>query len=446
MVASLSAGAAEEKSDSETVVVLASGVGTTAENAVKNALANAVEKAVGLVVDAETVVKNDQIIREQIITYSDAYVSGYDEISRGKSPDGLTTIRIKATVQRKKLAEKLKAANVARIEVKGADLFAEAVTRLKQETDAAMIVRRAFENFPGDILKAEPVGKPRIIAKTATEATVGITVEYRMDTARYTKWLTSVRPFLIKAATKSFQVRWDPNQMRLPVMADPSYRPADDPAIPWEKRPDKSGRCWVPREYWRKSYLLVGFIPPWWPDVHLDSGIVLLESQDTTAGILLLFDETAYREAAHRAVALPAVSVSLKSAEGDDIATEDRAAIFGHMGSRWFAWPFWLSVGGQTFTPVARDAYPGTYGRDNDEIVPTDARPKKEAVSGLLRQGQKLIIWPYCSGNERLVPAFRYEHVFELPLDKLAKVKQVEVKMSTRNDAVDERGAERRSP
>jgi hypothetical protein len=150
-VLSILGGLASGEDPEPQTVVVASGAGATAENALKNAFANAVEQAVGLVVDAETIVKNDKIIREQVLTYSNAYISKYEELGREKTADGLITVRIKAIVEKKKLAEKLAAVTVTTAKVEGRDLFARAVTQLKEEKDAAAINRAAKSHLEGRI-------------------------------------------------------------------------------------------------------------------------------------------------------------------------------------------------------------------------------------------------------------------------------------------------------
>ena len=95
-----------------TTEVVATGVGIDADKALRNALMNAVQQAVGLVVDVETLVKNEAIVKDQILTYSDGYVEHFDKIKEGKRDDGLYEIKIKAIVKRRQLVEKLKDSKV----------------------------------------------------------------------------------------------------------------------------------------------------------------------------------------------------------------------------------------------------------------------------------------------------------------------------------------------
>ena len=86
--------------------VVVTGVGTDSETAMQNAFSQAMEQSVGLLVDAETVVKNDRLIRDEILTYSRGYVEKYEVVSRWQD-GGLHHTKIRAVVARDKLVEKL---------------------------------------------------------------------------------------------------------------------------------------------------------------------------------------------------------------------------------------------------------------------------------------------------------------------------------------------------
>ena len=86
--------------------VIVTGVGTDPEKAAQNAFSQAIEQTVGVLVDAETVVKNDQLIRDEILTYSRGYVEKYEIVKRWQE-DGLHHATIRASVARDKLVEKL---------------------------------------------------------------------------------------------------------------------------------------------------------------------------------------------------------------------------------------------------------------------------------------------------------------------------------------------------
>ena len=165
---------AEAKPKAGTQTIVAEGVGATADEAIKDAYRNAVREVVGAVVDADTLVKNDEVIDDKVLTYSDGFIKSYEEVEGSKKvKSGLHRIKIKAQVERRSVIAKLKAANVTVKEVDGKGLFAEAVTQLDAEKDAAALLKKQFEGFPQSCLTATIIGKPEIVEKTADQAKVG---------------------------------------------------------------------------------------------------------------------------------------------------------------------------------------------------------------------------------------------------------------------------------
>ena len=78
--------------------VLVKGVGTTKEQALKDAYRDAVERAVGLYIDAETQVCNDAVIKDEILTHSNAYIETFEVVDESQERE-LFKVRILATVK-----------------------------------------------------------------------------------------------------------------------------------------------------------------------------------------------------------------------------------------------------------------------------------------------------------------------------------------------------------
>ena len=72
--------------------------GRTPKEALKDAFRQAVQQVVGVAVDAETQVKNDEVIADKVLTYSDGLITKYEEVSKTERK-GLVRIKIKATVE-----------------------------------------------------------------------------------------------------------------------------------------------------------------------------------------------------------------------------------------------------------------------------------------------------------------------------------------------------------
>jgi hypothetical protein len=170
--------AEDNKSQAEITNIMATGIGLDPDSAFKNALSNAVQQAVGTVVDAETLVKNEQIVKDQVLTYSDAFVTEVEKIKTVKRSDGLFESSIKASVQKRKLIEKLKENNISITSVDGTSLFAETLTQIKGQTDANALFEKSLEGLPIGLINPRIVDqKPQIIEKTSNGAKVSWKIE-----------------------------------------------------------------------------------------------------------------------------------------------------------------------------------------------------------------------------------------------------------------------------
>ena len=193
--------------DSGTSQVIAEGIGATADESLKDAFRNAVRQVVGAVVDAETLVKNDKIISDKVLTYSDGFVKTYDEISK-KQDKGLFRTKIKATVERRSVIAKLKAANITIKDVDGKGIFAEVVTQLDAEKNAKELMEKTLEGFPLNVLKVEVVGKPNIVRKDAARATIRLRIKFVVDLDAYKSFSQRCQELLDKMAKEKgdFQI------------------------------------------------------------------------------------------------------------------------------------------------------------------------------------------------------------------------------------------------
>ncbi len=134
----------------DTVKVQGRGVGATKEAALKDAYRDAIERAVGLYVDAETVANNDQIVKDQVLTQSNAYITDYRELSSERIDVGFE-VRILATVKKQALTTKLTGvmpAQTVRIDSSGLqNVHAQLVTKEKRAEDAAALLKNALEGL-----------------------------------------------------------------------------------------------------------------------------------------------------------------------------------------------------------------------------------------------------------------------------------------------------------
>jgi hypothetical protein len=167
--------------------VIAEGLGASPEKALKSAFRDAVRQVVGAVVDAETRVKNDEVIDDQVLTYSDGFITSYKKLTE-KKEEGLYRIKIRADVERRSVIAKLKDAKIAVQNVDGQGLFAEAVTQMQAEKDARAFLEKALKGYPFGCLRGEMAGKPTIVERDDVKAKIRVNLAFSADAKAYARF------------------------------------------------------------------------------------------------------------------------------------------------------------------------------------------------------------------------------------------------------------------
>ena len=184
--------AALSLSAAETVSVVARGVGSTKIDALKDAYRDAIERAVGLYIDSEQQVKNNEVLNEQVLTQSNAYIER-SEILSEEPKDGLVQVRIVAHVKKMALTRRLtevmptKSLTVAEA---SRNLHARTVTEARMLNDALAIVRNEFANFHPvkQLLTADLAAtgaEVEYLGSDATKVRVWYPVDITVDNGKY---------------------------------------------------------------------------------------------------------------------------------------------------------------------------------------------------------------------------------------------------------------------
>jgi hypothetical protein len=94
-------------SGTESDTVTAEGQGSSEKLAIESAIRQAVRQVIGVLIDSQTLIKNDELIEDKIIAYSHGYIDSWEKISASDS-EGIYSVKIKAVVQRREIQLKLK--------------------------------------------------------------------------------------------------------------------------------------------------------------------------------------------------------------------------------------------------------------------------------------------------------------------------------------------------
>ena len=170
---------ADKTSTSSVMTVVVTGVGLNPGKAKENAFSNALEQVVGVLVDAETIVENDKVIRDQVHTLTSGFVEELDVIDTWQE-DGLHFARIRAKVAAGKLGEKLEKQNVAVRKIPAALLYQRVKHEILNEANAKKMFRSATADFsPDKFMTVEVLDREPEVERTGQR--VKLTITYRLS-------------------------------------------------------------------------------------------------------------------------------------------------------------------------------------------------------------------------------------------------------------------------
>jgi hypothetical protein len=167
----------------KTMIVEAKGSGKDRDEAIKDAFRDAVRKVVGAYVEEETVIKNDQVIKDQVLTYSGGCVKTHGIVAE-KSDAGVVQVTIWALVEQDKVVKRLKAASVSVKDVAGGKIWDEIQSKRWKDMQAADLLRSVLKGFPANCMRAEVVGQPKHVDK-GNKIEVTLVVQFHADEQAY---------------------------------------------------------------------------------------------------------------------------------------------------------------------------------------------------------------------------------------------------------------------
>ena len=146
--------ASQQQTENATKQVLVTGIGITPQSAEKQAITDAVRQAVGAYVDANTIVENEAVIQDRILSVSSGFVQEYKVIAPAKKrDDGLYELRILAMVQTGQVLQALKENSLLGGELAGSDLWAEASTKATSAEDSLALLQAKMPDFCRSLIK-----------------------------------------------------------------------------------------------------------------------------------------------------------------------------------------------------------------------------------------------------------------------------------------------------
>lgn len=159
--------------------VFVTGTGLEPEEAKRNGFSAAIEQVVGVLVDAETLVKNEELVKDEILTFTRGYINQYTEIER-RQEDGLHSVDMRVWVSVDKLGNRLEVLpGMDKRRIDGALLAAKIIIENQNKDHARQMFRRATADFtPDKMLTVSVADLPFKYDHSGQKVT--LTVTYRL--------------------------------------------------------------------------------------------------------------------------------------------------------------------------------------------------------------------------------------------------------------------------
>lgn len=267
--------------------VVVTGIGKDSDSAKQNAYAAAIERTVGVLVDANTLVENDKLVRDDVLTFSKGELKSFNVLDEWRK-GGLTYVQVKASVPLDAVAERLESRNITIREVPGGLYYRDVQNARLDAENAKKMLAEVLQDFrPDRLVEPRIVGEPRNIGQDELFVTMQVNVTTMPNAATWKIFYDNLHSLLTSepAVRKaSFEVTSE---------GDAEYDESGYYSFKWDSDADKKmyeyqgdGKDWG---YW--LMLLKNFAPSSEPD-KLDSLWGVYPLGQAVAGV---FDELADR-------------------------------------------------------------------------------------------------------------------------------------------------------
>jgi len=163
----------DEQEKTEKVVV--TGYGIDSDKAKENAIKNAVEQVIGVYIASDTIVKNNQLIKDEILQHSAGYIKQMNVISNTKNENGIYEVQINALVVASKLKSKIIDLHIATKEVAGESLFGEAISKIQMQKGAGDLLTSINAKYPQEAYVVT-IGKLEVVSTDPNENNAMISI------------------------------------------------------------------------------------------------------------------------------------------------------------------------------------------------------------------------------------------------------------------------------
>lgn len=167
--------------DDKVQTVESVGTGLTKGQAKADAIRSAVQKVVGGFVSSDLIMKNDEIIKDEVLMFSAGYVDKVVVLSENVSSNNTYKVRLKVDVVSQRVQRKLEELNIATTSIDTQSLFAEALTKMDQRDNTQALFKKVLNNFYERAFVTKVIGTPKIVIGNGDDVLLYIMVKASYD-------------------------------------------------------------------------------------------------------------------------------------------------------------------------------------------------------------------------------------------------------------------------
>jgi hypothetical protein len=171
--------------DKNIVTVISHGVGISENEAVKDALISAIKQVSGAFVFNETIIINDVLTKDNLITISNGMVTDFKLIESNRKADGRFEIKASVSVEKNKSLKNLASHEFDATMKDGKKIFSEIVSQIDRETEGKKFLSVFLRNFPEFFLDADMIGKPILIDNDNERSKIRSPISLKINYKKY---------------------------------------------------------------------------------------------------------------------------------------------------------------------------------------------------------------------------------------------------------------------
>ena len=189
-----------QPADSKYKTVIAEGSGKSESQAKKEAFREAIRKVVGVLIDAKTLVRNDNVIQEEVLEYSGGFIRDYKILSTKKDNSGLFIVQAECQVEINRVREKLDTLKITTVKVNGDKFNESQMSKEEMQKNAAQLISKAIEERK----TVYQVVFPKRLEDLPKEETGGVKIPVYIDfdNEKFKAWVLKWKPIFEKLSSK----------------------------------------------------------------------------------------------------------------------------------------------------------------------------------------------------------------------------------------------------